>query len=872
VAWTAKRVAYADVARLQEALDCPEPIAWTLVRRGLGDPAAAREFLAADGPLEDPEALPGVSAAADRLARAVRAGEPIVVHGDYDCDGISSTAILMRALTARGARATAFLPSRFTDGYGVADATVERLGAEGCRLLVCVDCGTTAVAPLTRAAELGMDTIVLDHHLAGGVRPPGILVNPALGQGVEALPSAAGVVFRVVRALGARLDGGGLAPAADDGIDLVALATVADAVPLTGENRRLVARGLAAMRAGPRPGIAALCRAARLEPRAISAWALGFQLAPALNAAGRLSHPERALQLLLADDAETADPIAQELWRLNMERREIEQRMTDEAVAIVDAAPPDERDAGALVVAADGWHEGVVGIVASRLVERYERPAIVIARDGDRGKGSGRSLPGVDLHALVGLAAAGLSRWGGHAGAIGLELPVGVIGRFRAELMAAAEGVRAAIARARVRRVDAVVSGADLTLPSAEALEELAPFGRGNPQVRLVLPAAAVDAPGRVGDGGRHLKVRLRSGGAHARAIGFRMGERAPGIDPAGRYDAVVGLEVERWQGMVSPKVVVQALDTLAPAARPAPGLCIQRCDASCHERVAGAALRALVDDDDAPVAPGPAAAPLGVRDRRGQGAAVATVAALAGADAGVVAVVADAARRREALVSALEPLRLGAEVAVLGGSRCDPDALRGRVALARGGALLAMLDYAALAEVAPPPGTHLVLVDPPALPEQAAWARARAAGAWLHLAYGPTEVAVAEEVAEAEWELRPAVTEIWRGLRDRGVLPWGPELEGILLGGEAVMRPPRVAARALGVLAELGFVTLSDDGVAAAEAPARRELSESARYRACQERLAEARTFLGRARTLDLTADEGAARPIAGTGAAVAA
>ncbi len=871
MAWTAARVAYADVARLQEALGCSEPVAWTLVRRGLGDPAVAREFLAADGPLEDPEALPGVAAAADRLARAVRAGEPIVVHGDYDCDGISSTAILMRALTARGARATAFLPSRFTDGYGVADATVERLGAEGCRVLVCVDCGTTAVAPLTRAAELGMDTIVLDHHLAGGVRPPGILVNPALGQGVEALPSAAGVVFRVVRALAARMDGGGLAPAADDGIDLVALATVADAVPLLGENRRLVARGLAAMRAAPRPGIAALCRAARLEPRSISAWALGFQLAPALNAAGRLSHPDRALQLLLAVDAETADPIAQELWKLNMERREIEQRMTDEAVAICEAAPPGERDAGALVVAGDGWHEGVVGIVASRLVERYERPAIVIARDGDRGKGSGRSLPGVDLHALVGTAAGVLARWGGHAGAVGLELPAAAIGRFREELMAAAEGVRAAIARARVRRIDAVVSGADLTLPSAEALEELAPFGRGNPQVRLVLPSAALDAPGRVGEGGRHLKVRLRSGGAHARAIGFRMGERAAGIDPERRYDALVGLEVERWQGMVSPRVVVQALDALAPAADPAPGLCAQRCDVACHERVGGAVLRALIEGaDDEPSAPAaPEGPPLGVRDRRGQGAALATVAALAGADAGVVAVVADAARRREALTSALEPLRLGSEVAVLGGARCDAEALRGRLALARGGPLLAMLDYAALAEAAPPPGTHLVLIDPPALPEQAAWALARAAGAWLHLAYGPAEVAVAQEVAEAEWELRPAVTEIYRGLRDRGALPWGPELEVVLLGHEAIMRPPRVAARALGVLAELGFVTVSGAGVAPAERPERRELAESARYRACQERLAEARAFLARARTLDLAAgDRDAPEPVAAAAA----
>ena len=308
MSWRAARVGFAQVAALEEALGLPEPVAWTLVRRGLGDPAAAREFLAADGPLAPPEDLAGIGEAADRLARAVRGGERIAVHGDYDCDGVSSTAVLVSALRGRGGRVEPFLPSRFTEGYGVAESTVERLAGGGARLLVCVNCGTSAVEALTRAVELGMEPIVLDHHLAGGRRPPGILANPALGRPAEDLPAAVGVVHMLVRALAARFDDGALAPDPDDGIDLVALATVADAVPLTGDNRRRVARGLRAIRERPRPGIAALCAAAEIEPRTVGARTLGFTLAPCINAAGRLAHADRALELLLAPDRETRRP------------------------------------------------------------------------------------------------------------------------------------------------------------------------------------------------------------------------------------------------------------------------------------------------------------------------------------------------------------------------------------------------------------------------------------------------------------------------------------------------------------------------------------------------------------------------------------
>ncbi len=853
MSWRASRVAFADVARVQEALEIPEPVAWALVRRGLADPGAAREFMASDGPLAPAEDLPGIAEAADRLARAVRGGERIAVHGDYDCDGVCSTAILVSALRGRGADVVPFLPSRFAEGYGVAVSSVEDLAGRGARVLVCVDCGTSAGEALTRAVDLGMDPIVADHHLAGGHRPPGILANPALGRPPEDLPAAAGVVHMLVRALATRLDGAGLAPDPDECIDLVALATVADAVPLVGDNRRRVAQGLRAMRERPRPGIAALCAAAGMEPRTVSARALGFTLAPCINAAGRLAHPDRALDLLLAPDEDTATPIGQELWTLNSERREVERDIVEQAIAMVEAEPDHIQAAGIVVAAGDGWHEGVVGIVASRLVERFERPALVLSRQGETAKGSGRSLPGVDLHALVGAASGSLTRWGGHPGAVGLELPASAIAGFRDELMLAAEGARAAIARARVKVVDAVAGGRDLKLETAEQVEALAPFGRGNPPVRFVVPGAQVESPGTVGQGA-HLQVRLRSGGVHARGVGWRMGRRAAGIDVEARHDVVCALEIERWQGLVSPRVSLEALEPVVAPADPLPGQCAQACDVACPQRLGLTDLRALVEDEPTTPAPPPpgAAAPAGVRDRRRENASLAVLVSLAGADRGVVAVVSDVVRRRAALESALEPARLGVEVAVLGGSRCDPGALTLRLAQARGVPALAMVEYGALPAIDLPDDVHVVLVDPPASHTDLAWAVHRAAGRWLHLAWGEAEIELALRVAEDENDLRPVAAAVWTALRDGALRPWGGDLEGALLGDGPSSRPPRAVARALAALAEVGLAEVGEDGVRMIPDAGRRDLDDAPRARAAKERLEEARAYLALAPTLD--------------------
>lgn len=819
-------------------------MAWVLVRRGLADPAAASEFLRSDGPLSEPEAIPGIGAAADRLARAVRAGERIVVHGDYDCDGICSTAIMVRALTSRGGRVRAFLPSRFTDGYGVNPATVERLAEEGCDLLVTVDCGTTAVEALTLAAELGIESIVCDHHLAGGQRPPAIIANPALGQGRDDLPAAAGVAFQLTRALAMRLDDGRLAPPDDEGIDLVALATVADAVPLLGENRRLVARGLAAIHAAPRPGLAALCAAASISPRAVTARDLGWNIAPAINASGRMDHPMRALELLLADDGPAVTVRARELWDLNMERRTVEQQVTAEAIAIIEASPPEVREAHALVVAGEGWHEGVVGIVASRLVERFRRPAIVVSITDVAAKGSGRSLPGVDLHQLVGAAAGRLQRWGGHAGAVGLQLDQGDIPHFRAELAQAAAAVGAAIDRARVRTVDAVVGVRDLSLATAEAFEALQPFGTGNPEIRLAVPGAMVEHVGTVGKDAQHLSVRLRAGGAHARAMGWRQGRRA-GDSPVGeRVDALVQLGIERWQDMVGPRVTLEALDRLTSAA-PRTGMCTTPCDATCSVRapVTGEATTPT------PSAPGPA--PRGIRDRRTEGSALSTIVALCAADAGVLVVVGDTARRRMLLQDVLEPHRLGIEAAVLADGRCAGDARAARLALGADRPSLLMVSYDALTAVQQPGDLHVVVVDPPPSPGAVTAVRRVAAERWLHLVYGAAEVEFAVGLAQERWDLRTPAAAVWRLLQTRPQAAWAELGDLAPTVGAPVFAPDRLA-RAVRALQEIGRVRSDHAGITiVADAPARR-LEEAPTAQAAAAALADELAFVERALTLD--------------------
>lgn len=843
--WTAKHVAYGDVARVRDSLGCPEPLAWTLVRRGLSDPEAAREFLAADGALDPPAALAGVAESAERLARAVDRGERITVHGDYDCDGISSTAMLTRALRARGGIVDTFLPSRFTDGYGVSSENVEKLAEAGTQVLVCVDCGTTAVEALTLAHERGMDTIVLDHHLAGGRRPPGLLANPALGRGDDALPSAAGVVLKVARALSA-LDGDerlSVDPLAE--LDLAALATVADAVPLRGENRRVVAQGIKAIRENPRVGIKALMDAAGADHRSTDARTLGFTVGPAVNAAGRLDHPSRALDLLLETDPGAARPVAERLWALNSERRDIERQITEEAIAQFEASPDEIRQGAAIVVGSEGWHEGVVGIVASRLTERFERPAIVISINGDQAKGSGRSVPGVDLHGLVSQADEVLTGWGGHEGAVGVQLLPGDIATLRRDLMRSAEGARADIERSRVKRVDAVVAGADLSLGSAEALEQLAPFGRGNAGVSLLIPGAGITGVSTVGQDGRHLRLGLASGGTTSRSIGFSMGHRAPQIDQALRHDVVAGLAIERWQDTVGPRVTLKGIDPL-PERDPRRAKDVRAALASDASRRTLSDMLVELDGDARPVA---GRRPQAVVDVRGSGS-LARVVALSGADNGVVAVVGRTELREPLFSGVLAPSRLRSERLVSFSGDRDAAAARELLDDPRGGAVLGMSDYGSLNDLTLPDGVHLVAVDPPGSANEASALLACAGGGWLHMAWGEEEVAFALQQAASSGDLRAVAARLWP-LLSAERLSWDQAAKD--MAGVIDASGRRTVGAAVAALAESGLVDVSGDGVRRVDGAPRADLTVTQAARRAAERALQRREYLATAATLQL-------------------
>ena len=405
-----------EVAALRDELGVSDAMAQVLVRRGYGEPVRAKAFL--EGAEEHPPSdFAGMGLAVEMILGYAGRGARITVHGDYDVDGICSTAILVRTLRELGADVDSFIPDR-AEGYGLSLETVERLCARGTELLITADCAITAVEEVAAARDLGMSVVVTDHHQprADGRLPDAPIVHPGLcGYPCPDLCATA-VAYKLAQALVAA--SGGDVRALRRDLDLVALATVADVVPLTGENRALLRRGLRALAASSKPGLRALMAVAGIEPGKLDERSIGFALAPRLNAAGRLYRADAGLELILTEDPGRAAQIAKELDTANHERRQIEQRIRFEAEAQM--AELGERDA--YVLAGETWHAGVVGIVASRLAEQSGRPVVMLALDGERAKGSGRSIEGFDLLAGLQACAEHLSRFGGHRAAAGMEL------------------------------------------------------------------------------------------------------------------------------------------------------------------------------------------------------------------------------------------------------------------------------------------------------------------------------------------------------------------------------------------------------------------------------------------------------------------
>jgi single-stranded-DNA-specific exonuclease len=514
--------------------------------------------------MPDPDGLVGMASAASRIADAAARGEEVAIFGDYDVDGATSAAVLARFLRRCGLAPIVHIPDRLFEGYGPNVEAVRLLAARGARLLVTVDCGTTAVEPLEEARRLGLDVVVIDHHLADEELPPALaVVNPNRRDDLSGLGhlAAAGLVFMTLVAVNRALRGRGFWSAARpepdllELIDLVALATVADVVPLKGLNRAFVAKGLIAMRRREGVGLTALMDASRMagppEP-----WHLGFLLGPRINAGGRIGRADLGARLLLEDDPAEAARIAAELDRLNRERQAIEQAMLTEAEAEASAALGLDDKGAAVVTAAPGWHAGVVGLVAARLKERFGRPAFAIALDAANiGTGSGRSIPGVDIGQAVRRAVRDglLMKGGGHAMAAGVTLAADRLAPFRAFLEDALASAVAAARRDDALKIDGAVTAAGASPELIATIARAGPFGAGNAEPMFALPAHTIVYAEPVSGG--HVRARLKAGdGAVISGIAFRAaGQKLGDALLRGRGQKVHAagtLCIDRFQGL----------------------------------------------------------------------------------------------------------------------------------------------------------------------------------------------------------------------------------------------------------------------------------------------------------------------------------
>src|SRR5437868_2945959 len=504
-----------------------------------------------------------MAGAVDAVREAVSAGKRICVHGDYDVDGICATTLAVLLLRELAADVDWHLPSRFDEGYGVRGETLARLADEGCGRVLTVDGGITAVEEVAEARARGLEVIVTDHHRPAETLPgrPIVATRPSEYPFPELCGT--GVVYKLGQALfGVDSD------IPKRHLDLVGMATIADVVPLLDENRSLVIAGLRALSRTQKPGLQALMRTAGVDPAAVDAGAVGFRLGPRINAAGRLGHPRAALELLLTGDAEQARDLARALEELNQERQAVEGRILREAIATVEEWPEADRRRRAYVVAGADWHEGVIGIVASRLVERYNRPVVLNAGTGDERdwKGSGRSIAAFDLHDALGACSDLLGRWGGHRAAAGLSIQPENVDAFAAAFARHAESALDESDLEPVTRIDAIVGrGEPLSLDLCTELARLAPFGLGNPAPTLLAAGVGVAELATVGEG-KHLRFRIRrSGRDGGSAIAFGQGSRLESFRPDDRYDVAFRLEENHWNGTVSPQLVVRRVFPTTP-------------------------------------------------------------------------------------------------------------------------------------------------------------------------------------------------------------------------------------------------------------------------------------------------------------------
>ncbi len=538
----------AVIAALAAELHLPPIVCELLCRRGYLDVDPAKRYLRPRlDQLHDPERLLGLPVAVERLARAITDGETILVHGDYDVDGICSTTILVRTIRSLGGTVVPFIPRRLEDGYDLTMAGVRAAIDEHARVIITCDCGTSAREPVAAACAAGIDVIVSDHHLPGGPLPDCLAVINPKQSGCEYPDkdlAAAGIAYKIAIALAKRL--GGDVNVVHNMLDLVAMATIADVAPLRGENRIFARYGLRLMMNSPTLGLRALIRAAGLAGKPLTAGRVGFTLAPRLNAAGRLGHALRGVQLLTTEDEHEANAIARELEELNQQRQQVDRATLADARKLLEQTDLDVR--WGLVLAQEGWHPGVIGIVASRIVEETCRPVVMISLDGHEGKGSGRSIPAFDLHAGL-LACRDLFvRFGGHRTAAGLTIERSRLEEFEQRFDAVAHERLTIDDLVPEVKVDVVVPLSALNGDLETLLRHFEPHGIGNASPVFAITDARLGAtPRMVGQG--HLKLWLSHDDTHIDAIGWGMGSLIPELENWGSLDVAFRLERDEWNG-----------------------------------------------------------------------------------------------------------------------------------------------------------------------------------------------------------------------------------------------------------------------------------------------------------------------------------
>lgn len=556
-----------SVKDLADCLRSSQVLAQVLLNRGLSDPETCRSFLRPDlKGLHDPSLLPNLPQAAQRVAQAIRDGEKIVIYGDYDVDGITAVSILWHAIRLLGGQVQYYIPHRIEEGYGLNSEAIAQLCGSGAKLIISVDCGVTAVECAAVAAERGVELIITDHHEMHDSLPVcHSIVHPRL-PGHAPYPNpficGAGVAFKLAWGVGLAMSGGNRVTDSMrnfllEAMALAALGTIADVVPLVGENRILAHYGLNSLKHSKLSGLRALIKSAKLGGQNIDCYHAGFVLAPRLNAAGRMGHANLAAQLLTDADPVKADEIATYLDQQNRARQSIEKKILAEAIEQVEQNHfADQR---AIVLGAEGWHSGVIGIVASRIVERFHRPTIMIALNNGHGQGSGRSIGGFHLSQALGVCAAHLDAFGGHEMAAGLKIRSENLQAFREAFV---EHANSTLDPARLipeLQIDCLAGLEHMSAALVHDLKRLGPFGHGNRKPILCCRGLTLAGPPRrVGKTGDHLQLFVKQGGSHMKCIAFGYGEIFDKLHEGMQLDLAVEPQINEYNGRVSVELTVK--------------------------------------------------------------------------------------------------------------------------------------------------------------------------------------------------------------------------------------------------------------------------------------------------------------------------